>query len=113
MSRRRPPPQPWKPADATDFIRAIARDENLHLATTRHCRQRLGERNLITGDLLHVPRRGHVYEDPQPSTNPEFCKYGMESTTPNSHGRCLRVVVIPDPASRCLKAVTVMWIDEG
>lgn len=68
-------------------------------------------RDLLVGDVLHVLRRGFVYEDPEPSTRPGFFKYRVEATTPSSDGRTVRVVVIPN-GHRDLKLVTVMWRDE-
>ncbi len=68
-------------------------------------------RDLVIGDVLHVLKYGFVYEPAQMSTQAGYYKYLMESTTPNSNRRKVRVVVIPaeSPAS---KVVSAMWVDE-
>jgi hypothetical protein len=58
-----------------------------------------------------VLKLGFVLEEPQPATRPGFFKYVIEATTPNSEGRTVAVVVIPDGACD-LKMITVMWKDE-
>jgi hypothetical protein len=70
------------------------------------------ERDLVMGDVLYLLKNGFVYEEPEPSTNKRFYKYCMESKTPNSRNRAVRVVVIPDQYRCELKIVTVMWVDE-
>lgn len=105
------PPHPWTPGKATERIWALAKT-NYTLVATTHARQQLAERKLIMGDALHVLKVGHIYEDGQPSTRPGFYKYKMESSTPNSHSRTLRVVVVPSACEKVLKIVTVMWRDE-
>lgn len=112
MKREMLVPQPWEPGQATRIIRELARGEKLHLAITRHCGERLNERGLLMSDLLYVLKNGFVYEEPEPSTNPHFHKYKMESETPNSNGRIVRAVVIPDARNCTIKAVTIMWVDE-
>jgi hypothetical protein len=82
------------------------------LVVTTHARQQLSKRDLILGDALHVLKRGHIYDEPEVSTLPGFYKYKMESGTPNSHSRTLRVVVVPSACDAVLKIVTVMWKDE-
>ncbi|MCP1337292.1 DUF4258 domain-containing protein [Futiania mangrovi] len=79
---------------------------------TGHARDRLLERNLIMSDVLHVLKRGFVYEEAEPSTRHGLFKYAMESPTPNSGARTVRVVVVPDVGTVGLKIVTVMWKDE-
>jgi hypothetical protein len=106
------PNQPWKPADATDQLRLIGRNEWLTINRTNHFIQRLLERDLIIGDALHVLKNGFVYDEPEPSTKEGFYKYKMESTTPNSNNRVVRVVVIPDVKNKGVKFVTIMWVDE-
>ena len=107
----KPQPQPWKPSDATDIIRGIAKGEfALHL--TEHARAQMKERDLATGDVLHVLKRGFVYEDAQSSTRAGYYKYKIDCKTPNSGARIVRVVVLPCLTPSELKAITVMWRDE-
>jgi hypothetical protein len=68
-------------------------------------------RELISGDILYVLKNGFVYNPGQQSTRIGLYKYQMESPSPNSGGRTVRVVVIPCP-SCAAKVVTVMWVDE-
>ncbi|KQO76409.1 DUF4258 domain-containing protein [Methylobacterium sp. Leaf88] len=105
--------QPWKPPLATSEIRKLARDEQLPMTYTMHIRERLAERDLTTGDVLYVLKHGFVYEDPEPSTRPGYYKYRIESRSPNSGSRTIRVVVIPDANNCQMKLVTVMYVDES
>ncbi len=98
------------PAKATEHIWSII-GPNLSIYWTHHAREQMLSRNLIMGDILHVLKNGHIYEQGEPATQAGFFKYRMECTTPNSDGRTLRVVVIPDKGSY-VKIVTVMWKDE-
>lgn len=71
------------------------------------------ERGLITSDLLFVLKNGFVYEPPEEeSTVKGFYKYKVESQSPNSGSRTLRVIVVPDPKSCQIKLITIMWRDE-
>lgn len=72
----------------------------------------MGERALIMGDLLYVMRMGFVQAEPVPSTQPNYYKYRMQTTSPNSGGREVGIVLIPDYERWHIKIVTVMWIDE-
>ena len=105
-------PGEWKPADATDKIRACAASEKLSIKLTLHADDQMNDRGLIMDDLLHLFRTGFVYEPPEPTTREGFYKYEMEGRTPNSEARFVRAVVIPDDAACSLKVVTVMWKDE-
>lgn len=102
----------WNAAEATERIRAMARDHRFSLAYRLHAMQRLAERGLLTGDVLFVLKNGFVYGEPVPATQPDFYRYEMESRTPNSDARLVRVVVIPDARNLICKVVTVMWVDE-
>jgi hypothetical protein len=105
-------PQPWTPADATEYIRKIAVCDRFTLIPTRHALDQMAERSLYTGDVLYILKRGFVLDDGSESTRPGFYKYKVESRSPNSGSRTVRVVAIPD-AERCqLKIVTVMWVDD-
>lgn len=103
---------PWNAQEATQRIRAIARDRRFSLVYKVHATQRLAERGIVIGDVLFVLKQGFVYADPRPATRPNFYRYEMESRTPNSGGRMIRVVVIPDGNNLICKIVTVMWADE-
>lgn len=107
-----PKPQPWSPGDATDEIRALGRSGRLSLSITQHAKDRLAERDLILGDVLYVLKSGFVYDAPVPASQLDLYRYQMETRTPNSNNRVVRVVVIPDPARCWAKVVTVMWVDE-
>jgi len=105
--------QPWPPTIATEKIRAMARNDDLDIAWTKHALERLGERGLIAGDVHYVLKHGFVYEEPQAGKVAGYFKYRMEARTPNSGNRTVGVVVIPDKGGHCsLKVVTVMWMDE-
>ncbi|RMF09145.1 MAG: DUF4258 domain-containing protein [Alphaproteobacteria bacterium] len=105
-------PQPWSPADATEIINEIAESEfTLHL--TDHAKERLEERSLTVGDVLHLLKKGFVYEEAQESTRKAWFKYCMDGVTPNSENRTLRVIVLPCVTPKKeLKIITVMWRDE-
>ena len=103
-------PGQWIPAGATRRINACAAGHPT-LSYTGHAREQMLVRELLIGDVLHVLRRGFVYDAPVASTRDGFFKYRIEATTPNSDGRTVAVVVIPNGALD-LKLVTVMWRDE-
>lgn len=104
--------QPWPPSVASTNIREIAADLQCDLAITLHAKQRMLERAIIMSDILCILRQGYVYEEAENSTVTGLFKYKMEGQSPNSGGRVIRVVVIPDQGSCQLKVVTIMWRDE-
>ena len=104
-------PQPWEPGDATDNIREIAASE-FALSLTGHVEERMEERDLTTGDILHLLKRGFIYEAAQPSTRTKCFKYCVDGTTPNTGNRTVRVVCVPCIDPFLIKIVTVMWRDE-
>lgn len=104
-------PQPWSPGDATDIIREIA-SADFALSLTGHVEERMDERDLTTGDILHILKRGFVYEMHQPSTRPKCFKYCVDGTTPSSGNRTVRVVCVPCTDPLEIKVVTIMWRDE-
>ena len=107
------PPQPWNAATATRTINAIARDLACTMSHTLHAKGRMAERELIIGDILYVLRNGMVYgNEPEESTLPGFYKYRIESQSPNSGPRYLRVVAVPDHIACQIKVITIMWRDE-
>ena len=104
--------EPWQSTDATQKIQKIARHPALNLSKTMHAKERMQERNLSDADLLHILEYGYVYEDAKPDERIKGrYKYAMEAKTPNSGGRALRLVVIPNESSMMLKIVTIMWVD--
>lgn len=66
---------------------------------------------LSMGDVLHVLKRGFVLEEPERSTRRGFFKYQIEATTPNSEGRTITLVVIPDGSCE-LNIKRLLWRDE-
>lgn len=103
------PPQRWKPADATKRINACAKSDELTLHYQAHARDRLRERDLTTGDVLHVLKFGFVFDEAVMSEH-GFFKYTIEAKTPNSEGRTVRLIVVPGATE--IKLITVMWRDE-
>ena len=104
--------EPWKPADATEEIRRLGNSRWLALTLTLHAKAQMPACDLITSDILFILKNGFVYDDPQAATRVHYFKYKMECETPNSNGRAIRVVLIPDAARNSAKIVTVMWVDE-
>lgn len=94
------------------MIRAKARDETFTVSWTAHSRERMDERDLIMGDVLHVLKHGFVHDAPEPTTREGMYRYAMECRTPNSGGRTVRVIVIPSPQTCEAKIISVMWADE-
>lgn len=84
----------------------------MSLSYKLHAKERLAERGLIVSDVLHVLKHGFVHGKARPATRAGFYRYRMEHMSPNSGGRSLGVVVIPQKRGCALKIVTVMWIDE-
>uniref|UniRef100_UPI000493C86D DUF4258 domain-containing protein n=1 Tax=Paracoccus sp. TRP TaxID=412597 RepID=UPI000493C86D len=90
----------------------MARDGKLSLAYKVHAMRRESERGLYVPDVLHVLKHGFVYAEGVPATRPYYYKYVIEGPTPNSGGRSVALVVIPDEQNCTIKLVTIMWIDE-
>jgi hypothetical protein len=105
-------PEPWTPAQATERIRVIARQDAFMPSYKVHAKEQLADRGLIMGDLLYLLRNGFVYERPEQATRKPYWKHKMQCTTPNSQNREVRVVVMPDWKRKGIKVVTVMWADE-
>lgn len=103
--------KPWPPGKATEELRRIAQ-QGFDFCWTAHARDQMEDRGLIVGDVVHVLKHGFVYDDAEPTTRGRYFKYKMESTTPNSGNRAVRIVVIPQRNPLTLKVVTVMWVDE-
>lgn len=103
--------EPWTPAKATKKIREKAQDTALDVGLTNHTKEQMAARGLIMSDVLHVLKYGYVYEPAEPAKEQGYHKYKIESPTPNSGNRAVRVVVIPYQTPS-LTIVTVMWADE-
>ncbi len=101
---------PWSPAKATEQINRKANDEAFGIAWTDHAKTQIQVRNILMGDVLHVLKKGFVFDEAQQGNEKYTYKYRVESTTPNSK-RTVRVVVIPQP-NPAVVIVTVMWADE-
>jgi len=78
---------------------------------TKHARVQAAERSLIASDVLYVLKNGFVYDEPQVSTQRGCYKYAIESRSPNSGSRTVRIITVPNDQSCTLKVVTVMWVD--
>ncbi len=104
--------EPWLAADATTIIRKISTDKCLGLHLKIHAKDQMSERGIIMSDILYILKNGFVYEDPLPATQNGFYRYAIESKSPNSESRSIRLIIIPEEAACKLKLVTVMWVDE-
>lgn len=102
---------PWQSADATQYINFLAEDGISTLHYTAHCKDRMKERGIIIRDILYVLKHGFVYTAPDTATR-DFYKYKVESVSPNSENRKIRVVVLVDETKREMKIITVMFVDE-
>ena len=104
---------------ATREIRKMARHPlvSLHYAHrvnyVGHAEERMAERNVMTGDILHILKNGDVLEEADNSLVKEFFKYKMQCITPNSGARSVGVVLIPYFKKVEIEIITVMWIDEA
>ncbi len=105
--------EPWEPSYATDAIREMAQNIQFSIAYKIHAKERLSERGLIASDVLYLLKNGFGLKPATKSEkSPGYYKYQIESLTPNSGGRKLRAVVIPNCKDCKLKIVTIMWVDE-
>jgi len=103
---------PWNKREATENIRKMSRSKSFGINYKLHARERLSERGLIMSDALFVMKNGFVLTNAVKSTREGYHKYAIECRSPNSGGREVRVIVIPDSKTCKLKVVTVMWVDE-
>lgn len=90
----------------------MARSPLLSLAYKVHALQREADRGIYTPDVRFVLRNGFVLTNAVPATRAGYFKYEIEGRTPNSEGRFVRLVVIPDFKNCTIKLVTIMWVDE-
>ena len=101
------------PSKATDEVRQLAKTDTLDISKTIHAEDRLSERDILTGDLLYLLRNGFIYEEPERATRPDLWKYVIQGETPNSGGRTLCAVIIPDIKTCHIKFVTCYWKDKN
>ncbi|OUD09054.1 hypothetical protein BVC71_10090 [Marivivens niveibacter] len=104
--------EPWSPTNATYAIREIGQHPALSLAYKVHATQRLLDRGITTSDVLYLLRNGYVYDDPSSATQHGYFRYKIQGKTPNSEGRDVAAVVVPNYNTKTVKVVTVMWVDE-
>lgn len=97
---------------ATELIRSLATDDKLSLFYKLHAKEQMSARNIIVSDVLFALRNGFVRKEAQAATQNGFFKYAIESRTPNSDNREIRIIVIPDGKRKHMKLVTIMWVDE-
>jgi len=97
--------------DATDQIRNLGKNANLMVTYTKHGKEQMAVRDLLVSDVLYILKNGFVLEEAEESTQPGLYKYQLQSRSPNSGARTVRLVVIPDPDRIWIKIVTVMWVD--
>ncbi|MCE2523780.1 MAG: DUF4258 domain-containing protein [Rhodobacteraceae bacterium] len=108
----KPSCQPWNPGQATGHIREIAANPELDLTLTKHARERMAMRRIIISDVLWILRNGFVRDENSGETTVSgLFKYVIGGMSPNSSGRVIRIVVIPDAEKTHIKVVTVMWKD--
>jgi hypothetical protein len=104
--------EPWSPRVATEELGSIAQRADLTLAYKLHAREQMSERAIIASDVLFVLKHAFVLTEAVPATRAEFFRYAIENKSPNSNGRDIRRIVIPDKKRCIIKLVTVMWVDE-
>lgn len=99
-----------KPADATKMVNSCAALDAINLGWTIHAKERLTERDLLIDDVMELLKNGFIHDEAVPASREGIFKYQIEGTTPNSNGRIVKAVIIPD--GRCfIKIVTIMWKD--
>jgi hypothetical protein len=104
--------EPWTPTNATYALREIGSHPALSLAYKVHATQRLTQRGIVISDVLYLLRKGFVYSEAITATQRGYYKYVIESVTPNSAGRQIAAVVLPNANTMSIKIVTVYWVDE-
>ena len=99
-------------AKATKEINKLACDPLCNLSKSPHAEERLEERNILTGDLLYLLKKGFIYDVAEASTRKDLWKYRIEGVTPNSNGRTITAIIVPDFKTKHIKIVTCFWKDE-
>lgn len=78
--------KPLSPREATEQLRKIGASDPDLIWTVR-AKDRMRDRGLLTGDVLHVLKHGFVYENGEAATQPGCFKDKMECTTPKFSGK--------------------------
>ncbi len=99
----------WEPGDATIYINEIAKDLFFDLIYTTHAKERMEERGITTGDVIHVLKNGFVHTDGEKASRGRY-KYKIVGRTPNSP-RSIALIVIATRKQKKIKIITVMWPD--
>jgi hypothetical protein len=102
------PPGQWTPAEATARINECAGRDDLDLWPVIRSLAWLEEQAIIMGDVLHLLSTGYVYDEGVESSVPGCFKYTIEGPTPNSNGRTLTAVVVPN-GGRKIKVCSIEW----
>lgn len=107
-------PPPLSGAVVTQVLREMVKGPlGPNFFIKQHFKERLLERDLLMGDVLHLFKFGYVYDEAVLSSRPPFYKYSLEGTTPNSEGRTVKIILIlPGEHNRDCSLVTIMWKDE-
>lgn len=102
------------PEAATSMIRQLANSEDFQRGFgtywTKAIKEALQFYGLISGDALHVFKRGVIEEEGVLSTRTGVYKYKMKAETPNSNGRIVTLVICACVRSRDLK-ITDLYVD--
>lgn len=108
-------PEPWPSRLATENIRSIARDGASNLEYTTEVKDKIEHRGFqqIMGDLKYVLKNGFVHGTPKRYKASRKYVYSIESMTPNSGGRRIRLGVIPSVKANKMKVVWVEWVDDS
>ena len=77
-----------------------------------HALDQMALRVITTPDVIYVLRNGFVYKEAIPATQPGLFRYAINSPSPNSNRREIRVILIPSLQSAAAKIISVMWADE-
>ena len=105
--------QELSPGKATQQINRLSKKDFFTLSKTTHAEENLTKHEMLSGDLLYLLRNGFIYDAPEQATQPKLWKYIIESATPNSGGRTLCAVIIPDIEKNHIKIETCYWKDKN
>lgn len=105
----------------TRYINKIARDGNMTLCYTKHCKEQMADRDITTLDILYVLKTGHVenYQGKgEQTTDYNIHRYKMVgSCISRETGREIGVVLLVGiderlaPTIKIKTIVTAMWQD--
>ncbi|MGR3984914.1 MAG: DUF4258 domain-containing protein [Gammaproteobacteria bacterium] len=98
--------------DAEQCIHAYVRNTaGYALAYTNHAKDQIKTRSIIMSDVKYILAHGRISDEPEKTKRAGYCKYKMCGQSPNSGGREICLIVIPDPDKPAIKIITVMWRD--